>query len=111
MNSSVSEDFPMAQDDIKTMLAEELSKIRVAEPQEKLEVKEEPVTRSMRHALRQHGGADEMLTVQHSIKSAELQMPQKKGKLGASDCFLEYNSINSCRDNFYIAEFCFYIHI
>ncbi|KAL6212168.1 hypothetical protein ACLB2K_017389 [Fragaria x ananassa] len=78
MNSSVSEDFPMVQDDIKTMLAEELSKIRVAEPQEKLEVKEEPVTRSMRHALRQHGGADEMLTVQHSIKSAELQMPQKK---------------------------------
>ncbi|KAM5566285.1 cyclin-A2-2-like [Rosa sericea] len=66
------------QDDIKAKLAEELSKIRVAEPPEKLQVKEEPLPQSMCHALRQHGGADLMLPVQHSIKSAGLQRPQKK---------------------------------
>ncbi|XP_062023076.1 LOW QUALITY PROTEIN: cyclin-A2-2-like [Rosa rugosa] len=74
-NPSVAEHFPMAQDDIKTKLAEELSKIRVAEPPEKLQVKEELLPQSMCHALRQHGGAD---LIQHSIKSAQLQRPQKK---------------------------------
>ncbi|XP_040365204.1 cyclin-A2-2 isoform X2 [Rosa chinensis] len=74
-NPSVAEDFPMAQDDIKAKLAEELSKIRVAEPPEKLQVKEEPLPQSMCHALRQHGGAD---LIQHSIKSPELQRPQNK---------------------------------
>lgn len=74
----LADDVPMAQDDIKTKLAEELSRIRVAEPLEKLEVKEEPVLQSMCHGLRQHGGADLMLPVQHLIKSAELQRPAKK---------------------------------
>ncbi|XP_050366275.1 LOW QUALITY PROTEIN: cyclin-A2-2-like [Argentina anserina] len=75
LNSSVAEDY---QDDIKTKLAEELSKIRMAEPREKLEVKEEPLARSMCHDLRQQGGADAMLPRHHPIKLAELQMPQKK---------------------------------
>lgn len=80
----LAEDVPMAQDDIKTKLAEELSRIRVAEPLEKLEVKEEPVLQSTCHGLRQHGGADLMLPVQHLIKSAELQRPEKKGKFISS---------------------------
>lgn len=81
----------MVQEDAKAKLADELSKIRVAEPLEAtLPVKlgeKEPVPQGMCHILGQHRGADLMLRVQPSAEPAELQNPQKKGTFYVSDLF------------------------
>ncbi|TQE10580.1 hypothetical protein C1H46_003818 [Malus baccata] len=75
--STVSEAIPIVQDDVKAKLAEELSKIRVAEPLEPT-LPKEPVPQVMSHTLGQHKGADLMLTIQAPAESAELWNPQKK---------------------------------
>lgn len=80
--SNVSEESTVVQEDAKAKLADELSKIRMAEPLEAtLPVKlgeKEPLPQGMCHILGQHRGADLMLRVQPSAEPAELQNPKKK---------------------------------
>ncbi|KAM2544665.1 hypothetical protein TB1_016327 [Malus domestica] len=75
--SNVSEAIPMVQDDAKAKLAEELSKIRVAEPLEPT-LPKAPVPQGICRTLGQHRGADLMPTIQVPAESAELRNPKKK---------------------------------
>ncbi|KAB2629408.1 cyclin-A2-2-like [Pyrus ussuriensis x Pyrus communis] len=97
--STVSEAIPIIQDDVKAKLAEELSKIRVAEPLEPT-LPKEPVPQGMCHTLGQHRGADLMLTIQAPAESAELWNPQKKeeymvGEIVGSSNVLDIVNIDS----------------
>jgi cyclin A len=85
------------QEDAKTKLAEELSKIRMVESQEiALPVKveeQEPTETSMNYSIRECSLADQIPLVQASTKPTGLQSFQKKGLFSAINISTRCNSV------------------
>lgn len=81
--AGVTPEISPLEEDAKTKLAEELSKIRMVESHEiSLPVNlegQEPAEKSMSYNIREYGLADQMPLVQASTKPAGLQSDQKKG--------------------------------
>ncbi|KAG2691593.1 hypothetical protein I3843_08G015900 [Carya illinoinensis] len=80
--AGVTPEISLVEEDAKTKLAEELSKIRMVESHEislpvNLE-EQEPAEKSMSNDIREYGLADRMPLIQASTKPAGLQSDQKK---------------------------------
>ncbi|XP_038695641.1 cyclin-A2-2-like isoform X2 [Tripterygium wilfordii] len=88
--TDISEEFPRDEEDVKTKLAEDLSRIRMVEPQDltlsrKLQEKE-VVEKNMLHGMQESSADDQMLQEPDYIKPAGMQKTENEicMKLGAS---------------------------
>jgi cyclin A len=93
----VTQEISAIQGDAKTKLAEELSKIRMVESQDRtltvnLE-EEEPNKQSMSCSIRECGLANQMPMVQASTKPAGLQSSQEKGLFSVANFSPGCNSL------------------